>query len=98
MEEAEKCQMVIQQLFYSEGTVSPQEENRLTVNRLRLLAIQLETLSVRVAGSDVVTDLHHKVLPLPLFCCSLCLCCSLSLLLSVSVALSLCCSISLWLS
>ena len=64
VEEADKCQMVAQQLCSSQGKVRTRGADtkyRLTVEELQLFANQLETLPAKVAGHTGVSGLLAQV-------------------------------------
>merc|ERR1719461_740424 len=65
VEEAEKCQMVAQQLCSVQGKVRTRlgadAKYRLTLEELQLFANQLETLPAKVTGHDGVADLLDNV-------------------------------------
>jgi len=65
VEEAEKCQMVAQQLCNNQGKVRTRmgadAKYRLTLEELQLFANQLETLPAKVTGHDGVADLLKNV-------------------------------------
>ena len=64
VEEADKCQMVAQQLCSSQGKVRTRGADtkyRLTVEELQLFANQLETLPAKVAGHTGVSGLLTQV-------------------------------------
>ena len=65
VEEADKCQMVAQQLCSSKGKVRTRlgadAKYRLTLEELQLFSNQLETLPAKVTGHDGVAELLEKV-------------------------------------
>ena len=65
VEEADKCQMVAQQLCSNKGKVRTRlgadTKYRLTLEELQLFSNQLETLPAKVAGHDGVADLLQNV-------------------------------------
>jgi len=65
VEEADKCQMVAQQLCNNQGKVrtrlGAEAKYRLTVEELQLFANQLETLPAKVSGHEGVTELLDNV-------------------------------------